>query len=202
MEDELKARKAKRRMEAAKIEAEIKEEHKEVEEKIQEEENKVDENVQKEEREIEEKVQEEETKEENENARNINDREQEIREEAKKEFEKEAEIKEQAKKELLDEQKREELKEYKSTARKRSVGRTIARIIWILVFLFILFETVIGILDMSRLNDDKEPVWYFSSKTEKVDNKTETTYNLGLYVIVKTTEGKDKKIMLKPFFLK
>lgn len=128
--------------------------------------------------------------------------EEEIKEEAKKEFEKEAEIKEQAKKELLEEQKREELKEYNSTKRKRSVGKIISRIIWGLVFLFILFETVIGILDMNRLNNDKEPVWYFSKKTEKTKNKTETTYNLGLYVIVKSTEGREKKIMLKPFFLK
>ncbi len=128
--------------------------------------------------------------------------EEEIKEEAKKEFEKEAEIKEQAKKELLEEQKREELKEYNSTKRKRSVGKIISRIIWGLVFLFILFETVIGILDMNRLNNDKEPVWYFSQKTEKSKNKTETTYNLGLYVIVKTTEGNQKRIVLKPFFLK
>lgn len=128
--------------------------------------------------------------------------EEEIKEEAKKEFEREVEIKEQAKKELLEEQKIEELKEYNSTKRKRSVGKIISRIIWGLIFLFILFETVIGILDMNRLNNDKEPIWYFSQKTEKSKNKTETTYNLGLYVIVKSTEGKEKKIMLKPFFLK
>ena len=134
--------------------------------------------------------------------RNKRKTEEEIKEEAKKEFEKEAEIKEQAKKELLEEQKREELKEYKSTSRKRSVGRIISRIIWTILFLFILFETVIGILDMNRLNNDKEPVWYFSSKTEKEKNKTETTYNLGLYVIVKTVDGKETKITLKPFFLK
>ena len=176
MEDELKARKAKRRMQAENKE-EVK---KEVEVK---EEVKTD------------------TKEEIEN-KEINNREEEIRQEAKKEFEKENEIKEQAKKELLDEQKREELKEYKSTARKRSVGKVISRVIWTLLLLFVLFETVIGILDMSRLNDDKEPVWYFSQKTEKSNGQTETTYNLGLYVIVKTTKGTEKKIALKPFFLK
>ena len=127
--------------------------------------------------------------------------EEEIKEEAKKEFEKEHEIKEQAKKELLEEQKREELKEYKKEKKKRSVGRIISRIIWTLIFLFVLFEVVIGLLDMQRLNDDKEPIWYFSSSEKKEKNKTETRYNLGLYVIVKSVEGKEKKISLKPFFL-
>ena len=128
--------------------------------------------------------------------------ESEIREEVKKEIEKETEIKEQAKKELLDEQKREELKEYKSTARKRSVGKIISRIIWTVLFLFILFETVIGILDMNRINEDKEPIWCFSKETNKEKNKEEKICNLGLYVIVKTKEGNEIKTTLKPFFLK
>lgn len=111
-------------------------------------------------------------------------------------------IKEEVEKEVIEEQKHEELIDYKTPSRKRSIARIISRIIWIVLFLFILFEVVIGILDMNRLNDDKEPLWYFDSKTEKTKNKTETTYNLGLYVIVKTKEGNTKKIILKPFFLK
>lgn len=86
--------------------------------------------------------------------------------------------------------------------KKGGFFKIIFRIIGILVFLFILFETVIGIINMNQLNNDKEPVWYFSKNTTKEKGKTETTYNLGLYVIVNTTQGKEKKIALKPFFLK
>ena len=128
--------------------------------------------------------------------------EEEIKEEAKKEFEKENEIKEQTRKELEEEKKIAELKEYKSTARKRSVGKIISRIIWTVVILFVLFETVIGILDMTRLNEDKEPVWYFSTKTEKTKEGTEITYDLGLYVIKKVKSSSGSKLVLKPFFLK
>ena len=95
-----------------------------------------------------------------------------------------------------------EEKEYQSASRKKSIKKTIARIIWSILFLIILFEIVMGILNMQRLNNNKEPLWYFSSKTEKDKGKTETTYNLGLYVIVKTTDAKQKRIYLKPFFLK
>ncbi len=120
----------------------------------------------------------------------------------KEELEKVEEIKEQVKHEIKEEQQKEELKEEASTKVKRGIGKIISRIIWTAFFLFILFEAVMGILDMNRLSNDQEPVWYFDSKTEKTKNKTETTYNLGLYVIVKTTEGNEKRIELKPFFLK
>ena len=125
-----------------------------------------------------------------------------IKKVVKEEVEKEYAIKEQEKKEIEEEKKEEELKEYKANDKKRGIGRIISRIIWTALFLFILFETVIGILDMNRLSNNQEPVWYFDSKTEKTNNKTETTYNLGLYVIVKTTEGNEKRLALKPFFLK
>ena len=101
-----------------------------------------------------------------------------------------------------EEQKNEEIKDLKKEKRKSNVGKIISRIIWTLIFVFVIFEVVIGILNMQRLNDDKEPIWYFSSSEEKEKNKTETRYNLGLYVIVKTVEGKETQISLKPFFLK
>lgn len=82
------------------------------------------------------------------------------------------------------------------------IGKVILRIIYIAVLLFIIFEAVIGIMNMDRLNHDEEPVWYFSSKEENTKFKSETTYNLGLYTIVKTKEGLEKRITLKPFFLK
>ena len=110
--------------------------------------------------------------------------EDEIRAEVKVEFEKE--IKEQAEKER----------------KKRSIGNIISRIFFTLLFLVVLFETVIGVLDMQRINDDKEPIWYLNSETKESKGRKEIIYNLGLYVIVKTKEGGETKITLKPFFLK
>ena len=55
---------------------------------------------------------------------------------------------------------------------------------------------------MQRLNEDKEPIWYINKKEEVTKFKSETTYNLGLYRIVKTKEGTEKRTELKPFFLK
>ena len=82
------------------------------------------------------------------------------------------------------------------------IGKVVFRIIYIVVALFLVFEAVIGVVNMDRLNRDEEPVWYLSSKEENTKFKSETTYNLGLYRIVKTKEGLEKRITLKPFFLK
>jgi len=124
--------------------------------------------------------------------------EDEIREEAKQEFEKEQAIKEQSKLEL---QKQEE-KENKTKNKKRKVVNIIFRVFFVLLFLFVLFETIMGVLGMQRLNEDKEPIWYISSKTEKNKNGEEIVYDLGLYVIIKTTEGNETKTILRPFFLR
>ena len=106
------------------------------------------------------------------------------------------------KKELKEEIKKEEIAEYEGKRKKRRVFRTITNIILIAAFLFILFETVMGILDMQRINEDKDPIWYIDSKTEVTEKKEVTTYNLGLYKIVRTDDSKATKITLKPFFLK
>lgn len=129
---------------------------------------------------------------------NMNKSEEQIREEVKAEFEKELQIKEQAKQELLDEQRKIE----RAKRKKENIRSLIYRIIFGVIFLFVLFETVIGVLDMQRLNDDKKPVWYIDEKVENKDNKEITTYNLGLYVIIKTKQEDGIKIVLKPFFLK
>lgn len=129
---------------------------------------------------------------------NMNKSEEQIREEAKAEFEKEMQIKEQAKQELLDEQRKIE----RTKRKKENIRSLIYRIIFGVIFLFVLFETVIGVLDMQRLNEDKKPVWYIDEKVENKDNKEITTYNLGLYVIIKTKQEDGIKIVLKPFFLK
>ena len=89
--------------------------------------------------------------------------------------------------------------EKKKTGNK--ILRFISRILYLLIILFVIFEVVIGILNMQRLNNDKEPIWYFSSTQENTKTKKEIRYHLGLYVIVKTTEGGETRLVLKPFFL-
>ena len=84
----------------------------------------------------------------------------------------------------------------------KKVMKIIGRIIYVIIGLFLLFEVIIGFLNMEKLNNDEEPIWYFSSKEEKTQSKSEITYNLGLYKIVKTKDKTEKRIVLKPFFLK
>ena len=84
----------------------------------------------------------------------------------------------------------------------KKIVRIFLRVVFILIVLFVIIDTVIGVLSMQRLNDNKEPIWYIDSKTETVDGKTKTTYNLGLYVIIKEKGGKESKTTLTPFFLK
>lgn len=86
--------------------------------------------------------------------------------------------------------------------KKKQVGKIIYNVIVTIFFLIVVFEAAIGIVNMQRINDEKKPVWYISKSEEKTDKKEETTYNLGLYKIVKTETSKRTKIALKPFFMK
>ena len=90
----------------------------------------------------------------------------------------------------------------KPKKKKKKVGKIIYNVVVTILFLIVLFEAIIGIINMQRLNDDKKPIWYMSKTEEKTDKKEETVYNLGLYKIVKTETTKQTKIALKPFFLK
>jgi len=92
-------------------------------------------------------------------------------------------------------------KEIKERRKKRKIGRIIGNIVITVLFLIIIFEAAIGIINMQRINDEKDPVWYLSTNTVETDLKTETTYNLGLYKIVKTDTSKKTTISLKPFFM-
>ena len=80
------------------------------------------------------------------------------------------------------------------------------RIVWnitlTLFFLVVLFETVMGILNMQRLNDDKDPIWYIKTEVKTAENKKHTSYDIGLYDIIKIEENGTKKVVLKPFFIK
>lgn len=90
-----------------------------------------------------------------------------------------------------------------STGKKvvKGVFNVIYKIISFLITLLIIFEVVIGVVNMNKINNEEDPVWYLDMKEEVKEDKKETKYNLGLYKIVKTEEKGKMKIMLKPFFL-
>ena len=85
--------------------------------------------------------------------------------------------------------------------KKRRFGRIIANILVTLLFLLIIVEATVGIINMQRVNEDKEAIWYLSKKDNSNENKKEVIYNLGLYKIVRTDTSKRTKIALKPFFI-
>lgn len=128
--------------------------------------------------------------------------EEQIREEVIAEIQKENEIKEQVKKEIEKQQREEELEDYKHKRRIRRFFKLIYNIIITIAILFVLFESIMSVFDMQRLNEDKEPLWYINSEVIKTDSGQNTKYNLGLYIIEKIEDNKEVKIILKPFFLK
>lgn len=95
----------------------------------------------------------------------------------------------------------EELKEVKKKKKKGKIWRVISNIILTIVVLVVIFEAVIGIVNMKKINDGEHPVWYISSEKKEEYNRVITSYNLGLYRIVKTDTDKDSRIVLKLFFL-
>ena len=56
------------------------------------------------------------------------------------------------------------------------------------ITLVAIFEVIIGVVNMNKINNEEEPVWYLDKKEVKTTEKIEIKYNLGLYNIVKTTE--------------
>ena len=85
--------------------------------------------------------------------------------------------------------------------KKKKIGKVIFNTITIILFIVIVLEAAIGIINMQRISNKEEPIWYLSTKTIETELKTETEYHLGLYKIVKTDTSKETKITLKPFFL-
>lgn len=92
------------------------------------------------------------------------------------------------------------------TKEKRSIVKSIFKFIYntiiTLITLLVIFEAVIGLINMQKINNEEEPVWYLNKKEIKTEEKKEIKYNLGLYNIVKTEEKGKMNIVLKPFFLK
>ena len=112
---------------------------------------------------------------------------------------------EKIKEEVLEEEELEQQKEIKEEIKekrkKRKIGKIIGNIIFIILLLVVIFEAGIGIINMKKINDEKEPVWYINSKKKNTDKKDETIYNLGLYKIVRTETSKKVTVTLRPFFI-
>lgn len=85
--------------------------------------------------------------------------------------------------------------------KKKKVGKIVFNIITTILFIVILLEAVVGIVNMNRISNDQKPVWYLNKKVTESELKTETEYNLGLYKIVKTDTSKKTTVTLKPFFI-
>lgn len=96
----------------------------------------------------------------------------------------------------------EALQQQKKKRKKRKIGRIISNIVFTIIVLIIIFEAVIGIINMKKINDGEEPIWYLNTQKEEEATKIITKYNLGLYRIIKTDTDKDTRIVLKPFFIK
>lgn len=93
-----------------------------------------------------------------------------------------------------------EIKEKKNTG--KSIFKFIYNTLITLITILLLFEAIIGLINMQKINEDEEPVWYLNKTEDKTLEKIEIKYNLGLYKIVKTTEKGKMSTSLKPFFLK
>lgn len=85
--------------------------------------------------------------------------------------------------------------------KKRRIGKVIFNIITTILFIVVVLEAAIGIINMQRISNKEEPIWYLNTKTTEYKLKTVTEYHLGLYKIIKTDTSKETKITLKPFFL-
>ena len=94
-----------------------------------------------------------------------------------------------------------DVKEIKKEIKKKKVGRIIINIILWGFFLVVILEAAVGIINMQRINDEKEPIWYLDKKVTTSNKEEKTVYNLGLYKIVKLDNAKQTKTSLKPFFV-
>lgn len=85
--------------------------------------------------------------------------------------------------------------------KKKKIGKIIFNVITSILFIIILLEAIIGIVNMNRISNDQNPIWYLDKKVTESELKTETEYHLGLYKIVKTDTSKKTTVTLKPFFI-
>lgn len=86
--------------------------------------------------------------------------------------------------------------------KKKKVWKIILNTLTTIIVLVVAADAIIGVVNMQRINDKEEPVWYLHTKKTETELKTVTEYDLGLYRIVITDTAKETKTTLKPFFLK
>ncbi len=91
--------------------------------------------------------------------------------------------------------------EGKKKKKKKGIGRTLFNIITILLFLVIIGEATIGVINMQKIRNEEKPIWCMSTKKTETDLKTVTECHLGLYKIIKTDTEKKSTTSLIPFFL-
>lgn len=89
----------------------------------------------------------------------------------------------------------------KKPKKKRKVGKIILNLITTVIFVAVVLDIVVGVINMQRISNEEEPIWYLSTKTTESDLKTVTEYHLGLYKIIKTDTAKKTETTLKPFFI-
>ena len=77
----------------------------------------------------------------------------------------------------------------------------IYNIVATVVVLFVLFEGILGIINVQKLNNGEEPILCFGTSEETKGSEKITIYHMGLYNIKKSVGGKENKIELRPFFL-
>lgn len=88
----------------------------------------------------------------------------------------------------------------KKKKKKKKIGRIIFNVITFIIAVIIILDVIVGVINMQRISNEEEPIWYLSSKTTETELKTVTEYHLGLYKIVKTDTARETKTTLKPFF--
>lgn len=108
---------------------------------------------------------------------------------------------EEKQEEVLNEEVNNTTKEEKPKKKKRSLFRILTNIILTIIVLIVILEAIVGIVNMQKIGAGEEPVWYLNKEVKEETNKVVTSYNLGLYRIVKTDTPKDTRTVLKLFFI-
>ena len=80
--------------------------------------------------------------------------------------------------------------------------KIIWRTFWIGAFVAVVFMTLMGVINVGRLKNGQDPLWYIKSEVEKTEKGENTIYNLGLYDIKKIEDETGVKTLVKPSFVK
>ena len=70
--------------------------------------------------------------------------------------------------------------EKKPKKKKKKTSKIILNVITFILFVVIVLEAAIGIVNMQRISNKEEPIWYLSTKKTETELKTVTEYHLVL----------------------